>query len=293
MSAAPRPNSNTQRALVTPEGVDLQLHIANVGQRIGAFLLDVGIIGLVLLAVTILAVLMGIGAAFAGGLAGAEIMAVIWLLVFFVLRNFYFTGFELSPAAATPGKRMMGLRVAARDGGRLKAESVFARNAMRELEVFVPLSLLATHVGQDSVDGWIALLTLVWASIFLLFPLFNRDRLRAGDLIGGTWVIRAPKRKLMKDLADDSARHRSHYVFTVAQLDAYGAHELHVLETVLRQNQRATLRIVGERIEAKIGWKRTADHHPRDFLSAYYAALRERLEQRLLMGVRRRDKHDV
>lgn len=293
MSATPRRTPDTQRALITPEGIDLRLHIANAGQRVGAFLMDVLIIGLVLVAVTILAVLMGIGAAVGGGMAGAEVMAVIWLLVFFLLRNFYFTGFELSPAAATPGKRLVGLRVAARDGGRLKAESVFARNAMRELEIFVPLSLLVTYVGQDSVDGWIALLTLIWASIFVLFPLFNRDRLRAGDLIGGTWVIRTPKRKLMKDLADDSARHRPHYAFTLAQLDAYGAHELHVLESVLRQGERPTLRMVAERIEAKIGWERAAHHHERDFLSAYYAALRERLEQRLLMGVRRRDKHDV
>ncbi|HBF81906.1 MAG TPA: RDD family protein, partial [Streptomyces sp.] len=83
----------------------------------------------------------------------AEIVAVIWLLVFFVLRNFYFTGFELSAAAATPGKRVMGLRVASRDGGRLKAESVFARNALRELEVFLPLSLLISRAGQG-VDAW-------------------------------------------------------------------------------------------------------------------------------------------
>ncbi|MFW2342259.1 RDD family protein [Brevundimonas sp.] len=293
MSRASRTTSGSQRTLVTPEGVDLRLHIANAGQRLGAFLLDVGIIVLVLVVVTLVAGLMGLGAAVAGGMSGAEVMFVIWLLAFFVLRNFYFTAFELSPAGATPGKRLMGLRVAARDGGRLKSESVFARNAMRELEVFVPLSLIVTYVGQDRVDGWIALLTLVWASIFVLFPLFNHDRLRAGDLIGGTWVIRTPGRKLMKDMADESVRHRDAYAFTTAQLDAYGVHELQVLETVLRQNQRATLRVVGERIEAKIGWKRTADHHPRDFLSAYYAALRERLEQRLLMGVRRRDKHDV
>jgi hypothetical protein len=49
---------------------------------------------------------------------------------------------------------------------------------------------------------------------------------------------------------------------------------------------------VAERIARKIGWKRQGDAD-RDFLTAYYAALRGRLEKRLLMGVRRRDKHDV
>jgi len=40
--------------------------------------------------------------------------------------------------AATPGKRILGIRVAARNGKALTAEAVFARNAMRELEVFLP-----------------------------------------------------------------------------------------------------------------------------------------------------------
>lgn len=285
--------SSAQRVFITPEGVDLRLRIASMGQRIGALAIDIAFILLVLIALTIGALVLGVGAAVGAGQLGTEIMAVIWLLGAFLLRNFYFFAFELSAAAATPGKRMLGLRVASRDGGPLKAESVFARNAMRELELFLPITLLLSGVGGDRVDGWTALLTLIWVSGFIALPFLNNDRLRAGDIVGGTWVIRAPKQKLVRDMADESIQHRAAYVFTTAQLDAYGVHELQVLETVLRQNQRATLRVVAERIEAKIGWKRTTDHHPRDFLSAYYAALRERLEQRLLMGVRRRDKHDV
>lgn len=280
--------ASTERAFVTPEGVDLRLNIGDAGQRAAAFLLDASIIAAVLIGFTLLVVLTGLGVRG----TGAELLAIIWLAVFFLLRNFYFTAFELSAAAATPGKRIMGLRVASRDGGRLKAEAVFSRNAMRELEVFLPLSVLGARASEGGVDSWLYLLGFVWAGVFVFFPLFNRDRLRLGDLVGGTWVVRTPHRKLTRDMADEGVQRIAIYGFTARQLDAYGAKELHVLESVLRQSDRKTLASVAERIARKIGWKRQ-DDTDRDFLSAYYAALRGRLEQKLLMGVRRRDKHDV
>ncbi|HVL40571.1 MAG TPA: RDD family protein [Brevundimonas sp.] len=289
----PEPADRTLRAFVTPEGIDLGLHIGDASQRAGAFLMDAAIIGGVLIALTIIVALMGLGAAASSGWAGVEIMAVIWLLGFFLLRNFYFTAFELSARAATPGKRLMGLRVAARDGGRLTAEAVFARNAMRELEVFLPLSLILGQAQQGGVESWMYLLAFVWASIFVFFPLFNKDRLRMGDLIGGTWVVRNPLRKLTRDMADDGSHQLARFAFTQAQLDAYGARELHVLEDVLRRRDRKTMRTVAARIADKIAWTKRLDDSDYDFLSAYYAALRGRLESRLLLGVRRRDKHDV
>lgn len=281
-------SARTERAFVTPEGVDLRLSIGDAGQRAAAFLLDASIIVAVLIGFTLLVVLTGLGAMG----AGRELLAIIWLAVFFLLRNFYFTAFELSAAAATPGKRIMGLRVASRDGGRLRAEAVFSRNAMRELEVFLPLSVLGARASEGGVDGWIYLLAFIWAGVFVFFPLFNRDRLRLGDLVGGTWVVRTPRRKLTRDMADDGVQRIASYDFTARQLDAYGAKELHVLESVLRQGDRKTLVSVAERIARKIGWTRE-DDTDREFLTSYYAALRGRLEQKLLMGVRRRDKHDV
>jgi len=283
----------TERAFVTPEGVDLRLNIGDASQRAGAFLLDAAIVVGILIILTIAAVFMGLGAVAAGGPDAGEMVAVVWLLGFFVLRNFYFTAFELSARAATPGKRAMGLRVAARDGGRLRAESVFARNAMRELEVFLPLSLLLGQAKEGGVESWMYLLGFLWAAIFVLFPLFNRDRLRLGDLVGGTWVLRNPRRKLTRDMADEGSARMSRFDFSQAQLDAYGAKELHILEEVLRLRNRRVLRSVAERIAAKTGWPHTPFDDDYDFLSAYYAALRGRLEARLLMGIRRRDKHDV
>ena len=274
------------RELVTPEGVDLRLVLAEASERAGAFLLDAVFIALSLIVFTLLTILAGA----LTKLKTAEALAAIWLLVSFVLRNFYFMAFELGPRAATPGKRILGIRVAARNGKALTAEAVFARNAMRELEVFLPLSFLVA--SRNSIDAWISIAGIVWCAVFVFFPLFNRDRLRAGDLIAGTWVVRAPRRLLDVDLA--SATEGQRFVFTREQLDAYGIKELTDLEDVLRVREARTIAAVADRIRAKIGIKTGITTGLSDvaFLLAYYEALRGHLEQRLLFGRRRKDKFD-
>ena len=276
--------AGSTRAFVTPEGVDLKLRVGDASARAGAFVIDFAIISLALGALTLVVA----GAAWAVRLKGAEMMGVIWVLGAFVLRNFYFMGFELRPGAATPGKRMLGLRVIARDGGRLTADAVFARNALRELEIFLPATFL--FAKGAGVDGWLVLLGVLWTGGFLLFPLFNRDRLRLGDLTAGTMVIQSPRRVLRPDLT--TAPGAGGLVFTKAQLDAYGVKELHVLEDVLRQGDRKTLSAVSARIRYKIGWTERLEVSDAAFLSAYYAGLRGRLEGQLLFGRRRKDKFD-
>ncbi|HZZ37121.1 MAG TPA: RDD family protein [Caulobacteraceae bacterium] len=290
-AAAPRAleDERLTRELITPEGVDLRIRLGSAGERAGAFMLDVAIIVLTLVGMTLLAMLV-----FAGtGLKAAEFLAVLWLIGFFLLRCGYFIIFELMPRAATPGKMALGLRVAARDGGRLTSEAIFARNAMREIEIFLPLTFLAASAGAgENVDGWLALLGFIWSGVFLFFPLFNRDRLRAGDFIAGTWVVKAPRRVLAIDLAQDAAQSLPRFAFTADQVGAYGVKELHVLEDVLRRRDRRTMTAVADRIRTKIGWHKAETESDADFLSAYYAALRGRLETRLLFGHRRKDKFD-
>mgnify|MGYP000622150455 CR=1 FL=1 len=279
-------DDRSARSLVTPEGVDLKLRLGDAGERAAALLIDLAIMAGVLIAFSLLALLAMIGS---GG-KGWEVIGTVALLVFFVLRNLYFVLFELTPGAATPGKRAMGLRVAARNGGRLTADAIFARNAMREIELYLPLSFLASN--GDQVGAWINLAGLMWCAVFVLFPLFNRDRLRVGDLVAGTWVVKAPTRKLAPDLVETSRPSVGRFKFTMAQLDAYGVKELHVLEDVLRRYEIKTIALVAARIRLKIGWQAAPDESDGDFLAAYYAALRGRLESRLLLGKRRKDKHD-
>jgi uncharacterized RDD family membrane protein YckC len=286
--ARPRPPPDDGwREFVTPEGVDLRLRIGSYGERCGAFILDALIIVGVLAAATlVLVVLIG----WTGVSSDLEVPEVIWLLGLFLLREFYFVGFEMRSRGATPGKRAMGLRVVARDGGRLTANAVFARNAMREIEVFLPASFLFA-TGQG-VDAGLVVLGAIWSGIFVLFPLFNRDRLRLGDLAAGTMVVKAPRRVLRPDLAQDAPAHVAGVAFTEAQLDAYGVKELHVLEDVLRRSDRKVVADVAERIRKKIGWDQPLETSDRAFLNAYYAGLRARLETRLLFGHRRADKFD-
>lgn len=281
------------RELITPEGVDLRLKLGQASERAGAFLLDVGILAACLLLFLIGACSAGFTAAAASNHAALEALAVLFFVVFFAARVGWFIAFELGPRAATPGKRALGLRVAARNGGRLTADAVFARNFMRELETVTPFFLLVEAKAAHDIDAVLLLLGLIWFGVFALFPLFNRDRLRVGDLIAGTWVVRAPQRKLDVDLADEGRTRLADYAFTREQLDAYGIHELQVLEEVLRRRDRRTLTAVAERIRRKIGWVPQGPEHDGDFLSAYYTALRGRLEARLLMGRRRKDKHDT
>lgn len=276
-----------RRTLVTPEGVDLNLQIADGGQRAAAFILDFGLIVLALGLLTLLAV----GLLFATGVESIPVAAIVWLLGWFLLRNFYFIVTEMGPRSATFGKRILGIRVVARNGSRLTSDAVIARNLMREVEIYLPISFLVSsnvQGGGDAVANWAGF---IWTGIFLFFPLFNRDRLRAGDLLAGTWVVSAPKRKLS---ADRIGRHAGStaLTFTDKQLDAYGAFELQTLEQVLRHRRKETMADVADTIRTKISaWDNAPDE---EFLNAYYEALRNRLERKLLFGKRRHDKfHDI
>lgn len=275
-----------RRRLITPEGVDLRIGLGSASQRAGAFLLDFAIIMAVMIGLSIACLIV---ARYSRGLSQGAVQ-VLWLIGFFALRNGWFLAFELGPRAATPGKRVFGLRVTARNGGRLTADALFARNAMREIEVFLPLTFLLANA--NGIDAVLVALGVVWSGVFALFPLFNRDRLRAGDLVAGTWVIRQPKRRLSSELTAQT-RTDPRFAFEPHHVQAYGAAELQVLEGVLRNGERRAVRLVADRIRRKIGWVQGAEETDLAFLSAYYAALRARLEAGLLLGRRRRDKHDV
>lgn len=277
------------RRLVTPEGAAIQLKLGSASERAGAFMIDIAIQWAIVIA-TLLGLTFVVGALSPGS---ANIAFAFWLVFFFFVRNFYYIFFEIGQRAATPGKRILGLRVASRDGGRLTANSVLARNFIREIEIGLPFQFAL--MGGDQFGAWMALFGLLWSGVFLLFPIFNKDKMRVGDLIAGTWVIKAPKAKLMDDITSSAARPDVswRFAFTPAQTEAYGIHELHVLEDLLRQSTPEIKAQVATRIRAKINWARTEGETDLVFLEAYYAALRRRLEQRMLLGERKTDKFDV
>jgi uncharacterized RDD family membrane protein YckC len=280
-----------ERLVLTPEGVPLRFTLADAAERAGAFLLDLAILfaGCI---VVLIGTLVLAGAAGGLGIAAG-------LVAFFVLRTFYFTFFECGAQGATPGKRALRIRVVDAHGGALTAEAVFARNLMREIEFFVPLvALLAPASLGESLPGWARLVSLGWLLVFAFLPLFNRDRLRPGDLVGGTIVVRAPRALLLPDL---SGRPRGRqapppaaFAFTREQLDVYGIYELQVLEDLLRSSgavRAESIRVVTEKVATRIGWTRplqTSELEP--FLREFYTAQRARLEQKMLLGQRQERK---
>ena len=270
-----------KRTFITPEGVDLRLELGSAGSRAGAFVLD-------FIAMIVILVVVTFAVSFTAVPGTQQFLLMLWLLGFFILRNGWFSLFEMGSRGATPGKRLMGLRVVARDGARLTRAAVIARNAMREIEVFLPLSFLGMQTAQGTADTFLVLFALTWSGLFLFFPLFNKDRLRVGDLVAGTWVVQTTKAKLSTDLVGGAQRPRR--TFPEAALKLYGIYELQTLEQVLRNDQAEAIATVARTIRHKADLPDDGDDW--GFLSDYYAALCARLESGLMVGRRRENKFE-
>jgi uncharacterized RDD family membrane protein YckC len=277
-----------RRQIVTPEGIALSVDLADLGDRLGALLLDLLLIVGVAVVLAILSVLTAV--TFRSTAALAPIV-----LFFFLGTSAYFLVAELYGQGATLGKRWLGLRVIDRRGAALTPQAIIARNLMRSFELFLPVGMLLAA----SAGGWGTLALAAWFLLFALMPVFNRDRQRCGDMIAGTWVIVLPKPALGAELLAAPAR----FTFTDAQLDAYGERELQVLEEVLRREakgeaeaaeRRRLLADIGSRIRRRINYVDHVEPQEEDiFLQDFYSAQRGLLEfKTVTTGRRRKSKHD-
>jgi uncharacterized RDD family membrane protein YckC len=285
--------SAAMRDIVTPEGVPIGFELAGTGDRAAAFLLDVVIQAAILIAIALVF-----------GYAGmsSELLKPILIILEFLIQNFYFAFFEIRWQGQTPGKRKIGIRVIDARGGQLDTGAVLARNLVRELEVWTPLRfLILNRMMWPDAPGWALLIAGAWTFVFLLMPLFNKDKLRVGDLVGGTRVVRQPKIVLLPDLvreAQVSMQRRAvvqpSFTFSDEQLAIYGIYELQVLEDVLRQDQSKmgyydSVSVVCDKIREKIGYVGRIESSER-FLKDFYVALRAHLESKMLFGQRKADK---
>ena len=280
------PTRRERRDIVTPEGVPIPVALADYSERFTAFALDWVIWTLLLVAVYLpLMAVVGFGK--------FTLLAIsIALFIGFVVRNIYFVYFEIAWRGATPGKRIVGIRVVDRAGGPLLPSAVIARNLTREVEMFLPLGILMS--GGRVAGGALDLQQLsiaIWLVFFAALPLINRDRMRGGDLIAGTMVIALPKLTLLSDLVEGAVQ----FSFSEPQLRAYGAFELQVLEELLRRPLTPAgslvLQDVCDKICHKIGWSTpVAANQVVPFLRAFYTAERAFLEREQLYGKVRADK---
>ena len=113
-------------AAETPEGILLELRPAGISARFLAFLIDWLIRGVALYACALVAMVIG------------EVGVGFWLILFFVLDWFYPVIFELGRTGATPGKRVMGLKVVMDNGLPITPAASVARNILRAAD-FLPL----------------------------------------------------------------------------------------------------------------------------------------------------------
>ncbi len=188
---------------------------------------------------------------------------------------------------ATPGKRTDG--PARRRARRCAADRRRGDGAQRDArDRGIPAAVLPGDASsQGAVDALPdAVRARAGAGIFLFFPLFNRDRLRVGDLIAGTWVVRNERRTLGDDLGAEAS---------AAAPDVQRGRAGPVLASTSCRRWRMccapgkddAIAAVANAIRVKGGLPDDGDDH--GFLQDYYAALCVRLERGLLVGQRRAD----
>ena len=269
-----------------PEGVPIAFQIASMGARFGAQFLDFLITYGGLLALLLFMLWINV-------LPETAFITLFTLLIFMIRVPYYILS-ELVWNGRTLGKRIVKIRVISANGRRLTPHQVTARNLMKEVEVFIPATLLL----GGGTGGWVmTILTIVWVLGVIVLPFFNRKRQRLGDMIAGTIVVEQPKSVLLPDLANARGVDVQQFTFLPMHLDVYGKFELQTLESILRDpgispTYAAELAKVTEAIVRKIEYIDPVLPADRaTFLMCFYRAQREHLESRRLFGDRREDKN--
>lgn len=151
----------------TPEGIAITLRPAGLSARCLAFLLDQLIrLGVLYVGLIVVALTGGVGLG-------------VWIVLAFALEWFYALPFELSRWGATPGKRVLGIKVVMDSGLPVTPAAAITRNLLRVAD-FLPL--------------------LYGFGIFSM--LLRRDFKRLGDIVAGTLVVYQPQRAVQPVLSD-------------------------------------------------------------------------------------------
>ncbi len=164
---------DTLQAVELAEGVEIRLRIAGPLPRAGAYLVDF----------LIRVMLLVIGALlswFAGWALGGKVAGGLILLAWFLLDWLYPVVFEAGRRGATPGKRLMGLRVVQTSGSPVTVGQAVVRNFLRFID---GMPLFTYAFGMASC-------------------LASKRFQRLGDLAAGTVVVYVgvPPPRLIGDL---------------------------------------------------------------------------------------------
>ena len=273
--------------MTPPEGVTVRFEVASLAARFGAQTFDVLItIGFTFAVIILLALTrLDIG----------PFIVILASILMLAIRAPYYILSELFWNGRTIGKRISRIRVISADGRGLSTHAVVMRNLMKEVEVFVPGTIIVFDSGLNAF--WVIVL-LVWVVILLTVPLVNRHRQRIGDILAHTIVVAEPRPVLLADLATFETDEE--FIFTEQQLGYYGRFELQTLEQFLRVHPpgdidkppRPNVVALAAQIVKKIGYGDVVpETRALAFLHAFYRAQREFLERKKLFGDVREDKH--
>ena len=275
-----------------PEGVPLRFEASGLGGRFAAQIADILITVTALIAFFLIL-------AYADVLPGYGWFS-LFAIAFFFIRVPYYTLTEILWNGQTLGKKLTGLRVISGDGRALSAHAVTIRNLMKEMEVFMPGTMLL--VADELEWFWVTAL-IVWIVILLAVPLTNRRRQRLGDIMANTYVIHVPKPVLMPELTDrEQGAETGGFTFLPHHLDHYGRFELQTLESLLQvrsvnlnrvalTRHEENLARVADAITKRIGYEvQIRPDQAEAFLLAFYRTQRGYLESRKLFGDAREDK---
>lgn len=155
------PEAASEESILGLDNVQLDLPIAGVGTRVLAGFVDY----LLVFALSTAWFAASLWAAFGLSL-GSTWGFVLVVVGLFVIQYGYFAGSEVAMRGQTPGKRLVGLRVVTRLGGRPGTAALLVRNVVRIVDVLVGVPLMMAD------------------------PLARR----VGDRLGGTVVVREATR---------------------------------------------------------------------------------------------------
>lgn len=123
-SRAKHARLDTLQSIELAEGVEIRLRMAGPYVRVLAYALDFLIrIGILLVCSMIIGLL--------GFALGSNVSKGLYGLLMFVVTFFYYIIFEAGKRGASPGKRVMGLRVVDTSGAPLTFGQAFIRNMLR------------------------------------------------------------------------------------------------------------------------------------------------------------------
>jgi uncharacterized RDD family membrane protein YckC len=184
----------------TPEKIKFSYHIAEIGTRIAAYIMDEVIQIVIMGAVLLVLVLSGFSARTRAGNSLTILTAAFFMIMVFFIRWFYFVLFEIIMEGQSPGKKMMRIRVIRINGDSLDLETIVLRNFLRFVDGFPILPL---------TGGFIALI--------------DSQSRRLGDMIAGTIVVKEIQ-----------------YNLTIPDFEVHFTHRLHEEAGYVTAQQRLT-----------------------------------------------------